>query len=498
MVRPTVRSCIRTGTSLRVNRTSSSSRRHAERERLPERRQRVLRGPPPSRRGARPAGGRTSVFGLRRRGREGTGGERERRLPAAGRAPDGRARRDPRGAVCRCASTLCRSGPAGQSRRSASRSAGGALAAGADDLHRVRHVDEAVLRGDPSAQVSTAGPRPRRCVPQLRQTTWWWCPAEHAPVDRLAVGVAQHVDLVGVGQRLQGPVDRGQPDPVPRRRAGWRGSPARCGTPGRGAAPRARRCVAAGALTRPPPRTTSGRRRPGCSPASAATGAGRAPRGGCRRSRGRAGSPRSRRGRARGTSSLTLKNSVEIAPSTGATASTASIVSCRRRELPWVRRIVTVLSPSAKSCAMTASATAKPTVSSDLERQPDADAVEERVHRQRDRGREADARVVVVVRLVLALVRAVHRHRPLDAVQHEEAGRERHHHRRDAEERSCPRARTARAAGRRRPARASRRPRSPGRGAAGRGCAARRSRRARSRARRSARRGRACDDRTSK
>ena len=54
---------------------------------------------------------------------------------------------------------------------------------------------------------------------------------------------------------------------------------------------------------------------------------------------------------------------------------------------------------------------------------------------QRDRRREPDGGVVVVVRAVLALVRPVHRHRALDEVQQQEAGRERHHHGRDAEER---------------------------------------------------------------
>jgi hypothetical protein len=41
---------------------------------------------------------------------------------------------------------------------------------------------------------------------------------------------------------------------------------------------------------------------------------------------------------------------------------------------------------------------------------------------------------VVVVRLVLALVRSVHRDRALDEVQHQEAGRERHHDGRHAQE----------------------------------------------------------------
>ena len=59
---------------------------------------------------------------------------------------------------------------------------------------------------------STAGPSTSTVRPQARQTRWWWWVSGAAPVDRLAVLVAQHVDLAGVGEPLQGAVDRRQAD----------------------------------------------------------------------------------------------------------------------------------------------------------------------------------------------------------------------------------------------------------------------------------------------
>ena len=94
-----------------------------------------------------------------------------------------------------------------------------------------------------------------------------------------------------------------------------------------------------------------------------------------------------------------------------------------------MRMTVTVLSPSAKSCVDDGDRDGEPDRVVDLEGQADADPVEERVRGQRDGRGESDLRVVVLMRLVLALVRAVQGDRALDDVQHEEAGRERHHRR---------------------------------------------------------------------
>jgi hypothetical protein len=65
-----------------------------------------------------------------------------------------------------------------------------------------------------SAHRSTAGPATSTVRPQPRQTRWWWCCG--LQVERLAAVGAQGVELAVVGQRLDGAVDRRQPDLVAR------------------------------------------------------------------------------------------------------------------------------------------------------------------------------------------------------------------------------------------------------------------------------------------
>ena len=95
-----------------------------------------------------------------------------------------------------------------------------------------------------SVHRSTAGPSTSTVAPQARQTRWWWWRVRAAAVDRLAVLGAQHVDLAGVGERLQGAVDGGQPDGVAALARAARGSPGRSGSrrSDASAAATARRC----------------------------------------------------------------------------------------------------------------------------------------------------------------------------------------------------------------------------------------------------------------
>ena len=90
----------------------------------------------------------------------------------------------------------------------------GARRAGAEDLQGVADVDEAVLGGDPvrpglhrravDLDGAAAGPAHQVVVVALA------APA----VEVLAAGRPHDVDLAGVGQALQGAVDRGQADPL--------------------------------------------------------------------------------------------------------------------------------------------------------------------------------------------------------------------------------------------------------------------------------------------
>ena len=88
-----------------------------------------------------------------------------------------------------------------------------AVRAGPEDLQGVADVGEAVLAGDrvgpplDRRALDLDGARRRRGRPG----GGGGC-ARAAAVDRLAVLGAQHVDLAGVGERLQGAVDGGQPD----------------------------------------------------------------------------------------------------------------------------------------------------------------------------------------------------------------------------------------------------------------------------------------------
>ena len=109
-----------------------------------------------------------------------------------------------------------------------------------------------------------------------------------APVDRLAVLGAQHVDLAGVGEPLQGPVDRGQPDRGRRAGRAGRGSPGRSGSRRRSPWPRRPRAAA-----------WSGRIAAAWGRVSARHSALRARRAGGRRGRSRRGR---RAGRRRGRS----------------------------------------------------------------------------------------------------------------------------------------------------------------------------------------------------
>ena len=119
-------------------------------------------------------------------------------------------------------------------------------------------VGEAVLRGDPCGpaldrRVLDLDGAPAGAADQVVVVR-----AAAAPVDRLAVVGAQHVDLAVVGQGLQAAVDGGQPDRVAARRAAGvqvlgaaevvelveelRGTAVRCRV-GRRASPRSARAV---------------------------------------------------------------------------------------------------------------------------------------------------------------------------------------------------------------------------------------------------------------
>ena len=117
-------------------------------------------------------------------------------------------------------------------------------------------------------------------------------------------------------------------------------------------------------------------------------------------------------------------------PTIGARASSPSRVSARERALPYSDVIVNVLKPSAKSCAITATATASPTCEPGLEAERDPDAVEGAVHDQPAAGQQPDRLHPVVMPGELLLVTAVDGQRAFEDVDGEEpADRGEHCHR---------------------------------------------------------------------
>ncbi len=90
-----------------------------------------------------------------------------------------------------------------------------AVRACAEDLHRVRHVDVAVLRGDGLGPLFHGGALDLDgLAADAAHQVVVVVAAGAAAVDGLAVGGAQDVDLARVGEGLEGAVDGGQADRV--------------------------------------------------------------------------------------------------------------------------------------------------------------------------------------------------------------------------------------------------------------------------------------------
>ena len=87
-----------------------------------------------------------------------------------------------------------------------------AVRAGPEDLQGVAHLGEAVLGGDRPGPALDGRPLDLDGPAAAAADQVVVVGVGAAPVDRLAVLGAQHVDLAGVGEPLQGPVDGGQPD----------------------------------------------------------------------------------------------------------------------------------------------------------------------------------------------------------------------------------------------------------------------------------------------
>src|SRR5690606_16333437 len=93
-----------------------------------------------------------------------------------------------------------------------SASGGGAVRAGAEDLQGVRDVLEPVLGGDPLGPPLDGGPLDLDGTTAVAADQVVVVPGAAHPVDGLTLVGAQDVDLAGLGERLEGPVDGGEPD----------------------------------------------------------------------------------------------------------------------------------------------------------------------------------------------------------------------------------------------------------------------------------------------
>src|SRR6185312_11505668 len=102
------------------------------------------------------------------------------------------------------------------SARPSSRSPGAAVGAGAEDLQRVADVGEPVLAGHPVGPLLHRGAGHLHGQPAAAAHQVVVVLPAAAAVERLAGVGAQGVELAVVGQRLDGAVDRGQPDRVTR------------------------------------------------------------------------------------------------------------------------------------------------------------------------------------------------------------------------------------------------------------------------------------------